>query len=328
MEKDMGQETSLEIRKLEEDLFVVSYRGEDGLTEFLNRGGASSDEEVIRFVQDWLSLEDTCIQMRESSFGCSTISARGSQGKALFGRNFDWNPCEAWIVQSEPACGYASISTVNMDFIGENGEAGREKLPETVRVIAALYAPLDGMNEKGLCVSVNMIQDTDGIGQKRGKTNLTTTTAIRLLLNRAANVEEALELLAQYDLHGSLGMMVHFALADVDGNCVVAEYIGNELTITETPIVTNHYLAAGEKYGIGSDESKLRFGILEETMKRHKMTDMEAIRDALCRVSKSNFNSSFAATEWSIVYNQDSGEVRFYHRENYDHVYPFTVKYS
>ena len=37
MEKDMGQETSLEIRKLEEDLFVVSYRGEDGLTEFLNR---------------------------------------------------------------------------------------------------------------------------------------------------------------------------------------------------------------------------------------------------------------------------------------------------
>ena len=215
-----------------------------------------------------------------------------------------------------------------MDFIGENGEAGREKLPETVRVIAALYAPLDGMNEKGLCVSVNMIQDTDGIGQKRGKTNLTTTTAIRLLLNRAANVEEALELLAQYDLHGSLGMMVHFALADAEGNCVVAEYIGNELTITETPIVTNHYLAAGEKYGIGSDESKLRFGILEETMKRHKMTDMEAIRDALCRVSKSNFNSSFAATEWSIVYNQDSGEVRFYHRENYDHVYPFTVKYS
>ena len=76
----MGQETSLEIRKLEEDLFVVSYRGEDGLTEFLNRGGASSDEEVIRVVQDWLSLEDTCLQMRESSFGCSTISARGSQG--------------------------------------------------------------------------------------------------------------------------------------------------------------------------------------------------------------------------------------------------------
>lgn len=326
MGKDMGQEALQNIRKLEEDLSVVSYKGRDGLAEFLNRGGAASDAEVIQFVQEWLSWEGACPQMRENPFGCSTISVMGSQGKALFGRNFDWNPCEAWIVQLEPADGYASISTVNMDFIGENGEAGREELPETVRVIAALYAPLDGMNEKGLCVSVNMIQDTDGICQNRGKPNLTTTTAIRLLLNRAANVKEALELLEQYDLHGSMGMMVHFALADADGHCVVAEYIRNEMVITETPIVTNHYLAAGEKYGVGSDESKLRFGILEEIMKRHKMTDMEAVRDALCRVSKSHFQSSFAATEWSIVYNQGSGEVRFYHRENYDHVYLFAVK--
>ena len=50
--------------------------------------------------------------------------------------------------------------------------------------------PLDGMNEKGLAVSVNMIQDYDAICQDTGKPDLTTTTAIRLLfLDRAANVE-------------------------------------------------------------------------------------------------------------------------------------------
>ena len=60
----------------------------------------------------------------------------------------------------------------------------------------SLYAPLDGMNEKGLAVSVNMIQDSPGISQDSGKPALTTTTAVRLLFDRAADVEEALELLS------------------------------------------------------------------------------------------------------------------------------------
>lgn len=63
--------------------------------------------------------------------------------------------CEAWVVSSKPETGYASISTVNMDFIGSVAS----KLPDSVRTIVALYAPLDGMNEKGLCVSVNRIDD-------------------------------------------------------------------------------------------------------------------------------------------------------------------------
>ncbi len=38
--------------------------------------------------------------------------------------------------------------------------------------------------------------------------------AVRLLLDRAASVDEAVELLSQYDLHASAGMMVHFAIAE------------------------------------------------------------------------------------------------------------------
>lgn len=63
------------------------------------------------------------------------------------------------------------------------------------------------MNEEGLAVSVNMIQDSDTIEQNTDRPDITTTTAIRLLLNQAGNVEEALELLEQYDMHASMGMM-------------------------------------------------------------------------------------------------------------------------
>lgn len=48
--------------------------------------------------------------------------------------------------------------------------------------------------------------------------------------------------------------------------------------------------------------------------------------DALDSVSKHNFDSPFASTEWSIIYDKVSGAVRYYHRENYDHVYSFELE--
>ena len=98
-----------------------------------------------------------------------------------------------------------------MDFIkqGAGSEAAGMALNlDTIRTLAALYAPLDGMNEAGLAVSVNMIQDGEAIEQDTEKPDITTTTAIRLLLNQASDVEEALKLLGQYDMHSSMGMMV------------------------------------------------------------------------------------------------------------------------
>lgn len=77
--------------------------------------------------------------------------------------------------------------------------------------LAAPYAPLDGVNEKGLAVAVLRIGD-EPTNQDTGRTDITTTTAIRLMLDKAANVDEALELLAQYDMHSSAGSCYHFQL--------------------------------------------------------------------------------------------------------------------
>lgn len=316
---------STEMEQLEDGLSAVSYAGADGFEEFLSRGGASSDAEVLQFLTEVLATDAGGLEFGAESFGCSTLSVQNPEGDFLFGRNFDWNHCEGLIVLSQPEEGYSSISTVNMDFIGAGTGLDPEQLPEPVRVLAALYAPLDGMNEEGLCVSVNMIQDGAEIEQDTGKPNLTTTTAIRLLLNQAADVEEALELLSRYDLHGSMGMMVHFALADADGRSVVVEYIDNQMVVTETPVVTNFYLAEGGKNGIGTAQSHTRYEMLTEQLSEKQNMTMEEVRDALDSVSKDNFGE-YESTEWSIVYNQSSGEVRYYHRENYGDSYTFYLK--
>lgn len=313
-----------EIVSLEDDFAVVHYAGDDKLDEFLEQGGASSDADVMEFLTKYLLSGKSVLEFLGGMFGCSTLSAKSTDGSYLFGRNFDWESCQALVVSAEPEKGYASISTVNMDFIQAGAGLDMEQLPDEIKTKAALYAPLDGMNEKGLCVSVNMIEDSATIEQDTEKTDITTTTAVRLLLDRAADVDDAVALLRQYDLHASMGMMVHFAIADAKGHSVAVEYVDNEMVVTDTPVVTNFYLAEGKKHGIGTKQSHTRYEILMEKLKQNNTMDMQDVRDALDRVSKDNFGE-FESTEWSIVFHQGSGTVQYYHQENYEKAYTFQI---
>lgn len=313
-----------QIIELEDGLSVVRYEGNYGFDEFLAQGGAASDQAVAEYLTSSISDSGLRVLFGGNPFGCSTLSAAGQEGGYLFGRNFDWENCNAMIVGAKPENGYASVSTVNTDFI-QAGGLDTSKLPDQIQAIVGLYAPLDGMNEKGLAVSVNMIQDSDTISQDTGKPDITTTTAVRLLLDQAATVQEAIELLNQYDLHASMGMMVHFAIADVEGNSVTVEYIENEMSVIETSVVTNFYLTEGEKYGIGTEQSHKRYDTLLDTLQEKTIMTETDVRDALDSVSKHNFGE-FESTEWSIVMNQQTKELLYFHRENYEHGYQITVE--
>ncbi|MDO4302048.1 MAG: C45 family peptidase [Clostridia bacterium] len=316
-------DTNESIIQLEDGLSLVSFMGEYGFDKFMEQGGAASDREVIDFIKNNV-ITNADISFGGNTFGCSTIAAQSADGDKLFGRNFDWNNCEALIVKSRPTEGYSSISTVNMDFIRQGGGLSVNSLPDNIKTMAALYAPLDGMNEKGLCIAVNMIQDSDNIEQNSDKPDITTTTAIRLILDKAANTDEAVELLKQYDMHGSMGMMIHFAISDSEGKSISVEYVNNELVVTDTPVLTNFYISQGEKYGIGTDQSHERFEILRNALAENAAVTEEQLKNILDSVSKDNFNE-FESTQWSIVYNQTKGEAKYYHRENYNKVYTFNL---
>lgn len=297
---------------LESGLSSATITGDYGLDEFLQKGGALNDKAVVRFLME--------------GAGCSTIQLASKNGGYLFGRNFDWNRCNALILTTRPSAAYASISTVNTDFIKAGAEV--PVLPEEMLLRAAVYAPLDGMNEKGLCVSVNMIQDSSTINQNSGKPGLTTTTAIRVLLDKAATTDEAVELLSKYDLHASFGYMVHFAICDASGKSVAVEYIGNEMSVIQTPVLTNFYLTLGEKYGIGTKQSHQRFEVLEkninEAAEKNLYADEKSMAAILESVSKHNYNE-FESTEWSVVFDQKNLSATYYHREHYGKNWKFNI---
>ena len=312
------------VAELDPGFSMVRFEGDYGFDLFLEQGGAVSDGKVLAFLAATFLPQDMLPKSLLSAFGCSTLSVPGTDGGYLFGRNFDWQPCDAMVVAAYPAGGYASISTVNVSFIKQSAGLAAGLLTDDVLAFVSLYAPLDGMNEKGLCVCVNMIQDNATIQQNTDKPDLTTTTAVRMLLDKAATVEEAVGLLAQYDMHASMNYMVHFAIADQSGASVAVEYIDGEMVVTPTPVLTNFYLAEGNKQGIGTQQSHTRFDILTDTLEQTPVMDRLGVRDALNSVSKHNFGE-FESTEWSVVFDQSALAAFYYRRENYARCYSFTL---
>lgn len=305
------------VEKLEENLYYMEYKGDYGFDAYLEQGGASSANEMAVHITNFLSggFYGKANQMNSGQFGCTAYTVNTPEKTTLMGRNYDWEgeDSAALIVYTEPKNGYASYSTCWMDFLGFGDGWRPEGMQNQYMSLAAIYVPLDGMNEMGLCVADLMVGDNEQTNQDTEKADLTTTAAIRLLLDRAATVDEAVELLAQYDMHSDIGRGHHLAISDAQGNSVVVEYIDNIMYVTDTPLVTNHYLTEGEKYGIGNDESHARF---EKVMKQDEEKDGTMDISQLKSVMQSA--SYEKETQWTILYDMDGKSMDFYWKCQYD----------
>lgn len=185
------------------------------------------------------------------------------------------------------------------------------------------YLIMDGMNEKGLAVSVLKL-DGKPTHQRTGKPQITTTAALRLMLDKAANVDEALALLEKYDMNSSMETAnFHFLLSDADGKNVVLEYTIDDMTVIDTNYVANHYLAP-KMHGFGHAYD--RFAVLDSAVKFKKsiFTPFEAM-SLLSLVSQPETEEATSMTQWSVVYNLHDLTAQVAIRRNYDKLFNFTL---
>lgn len=297
---------------------TISFSGDCGFNDFLKQGGASSASDLAKFLSKNFVASISSLSV---DGGCSTISTSDSNGNYIFGRNFDWYKCNAMVVTSTPTDGYKSVSTVNTDFIKLDGYSFN-RLSNKTKALLCAYAPLDGMNEQGLAISMNTIEDTDRINQNTKKPDITPTTAVRLILDNASDVPEALKLLQKYDMH-SENQMVHFAISDLFGRRVAVEYVDNEMVITDTKVLTNSFVCDG-KYGTGTQQSMTRYNMLTNTLNSKNNMSKDDVKSALESVSQKNFDDG-QTTEWTVVYNQTKGVAYYYHEENYNNNFTITL---
>lgn len=66
------------------------------------------------------------------------------------------------------------------------------------------------------------------------KITINTTAAIRLILDKTASVDEAVQLLQQYNIYFSGGIDCHYLIADSTGKSVIVEYYDGKVCVVES----------------------------------------------------------------------------------------------
>lgn len=226
---DNQWQTMKTVKQLDKNIYLMDYSYDYGLDRLLARGNKSIGD-LLLFCSD--QMLDGMFRFQENKLdgGCSLFTAFDENGNHLMGRNFDYKTAPCFVVWTHPDNGYSAIAIADANFMLYGNVSKPLGTVNRFRTLLAPYTCVDGMNEMGLSIAVAQIH-ADSTNQNTGKTDLTTTVMIRTVLDRAANVEEALALFRQYDLHDPLGCCYHYMLSDAAGNSALVEYVNNEMRV-------------------------------------------------------------------------------------------------
>lgn len=308
--------------------YEMTISGDYYFDEFLEQGGATSDQELISFVTEKITKGLIPMTIEESEIACSSFTAKTEDGDYLLGRNYDFDQTNTAIVHTNPGNGkHASISTIDLQFIGIDPKKGVNGISDKIKLLAAPYVPLDGVNDAGVSCGIYMTyqgKETVPTDQNTERPDLTSTTMLRMVLDYADNVDEAIEMISKYDLHDSAKTSYHYMIADAEGNSAVLEWVNGtdqtdndgskrELQITRNELpyqsVTNFILAPGyyeandEQAGLDRYEylmGKLNAsnGVLEDEEEA-----MGLLRDVGRRTWQVEGDVTKGTTVHSVVYN-------------------------
>ncbi len=155
----------------------------------------------------------------------------------VFGRNFDFPANPALLLWTYPEDGYRSISMVDLGYF----DYSLDNLPmDPSGLEFTPYMPFDGMNEKGLVVAMAAIPYAEP-PVSSGKVSIGEIATIRLLLDYASDVDEAIELLSEYNVE-MVSPPIHYLVADASGDSVIVEFLDDEMKLyksSEPQIITN-----------------------------------------------------------------------------------------
>jgi len=308
------------IKKIDDyGMFRMTYFGDYGFNDFL-KVGVKKDEDIGAFAIKHL-LTGIPINFNFSGdnvtdisgSGCTVFTARNAKDEILLCRNYDfmyapYSPSLQLITR--PDNGYASVSTVNLLFMGYH----ERHLPRGLNLgsfatLSAPFAPMDGMNEKGVAAAILMVPESK-LPFDESKITLNTTTALRLVLDKAANTAEAMELLSQYNIYFSQNLFCQYFIADKNGQSAIVNFIDGKMKIT-TPnkpyqIATNFAASdfptvnacAGycERYDIVLPMLENNGGILSEKQAVDLLAQVAVI-------DNSDTGNGKTHLQWSVVYN-------------------------
>ena len=330
-------------------VYQINFSGDYFFDEFLLQGGASNDAELISFITRSITKGIIPMHIKTSSIACSAFTADTQSGDRVFGRNYDFSATNTAIVYTDPGEGrHASYSTIDLSFLGLDADKDVETIGQKFLTLAAPYVPLDGINDAGVACGIFMSYQGEGKGTptdtQTDRPDITSTTLLRLILDYADSVEDAVALAQQYDLHDSASSCFHYMVADSTGRSAILEWVGTDadhdadgaqrqLNVlwndtdalsdsADWQVVTNFIKTPGYYDGTTAEMKGLdRYEHLAAALRETDgiVADKDAAMDLLASVGRRTWNNddSNSNTVHSVVYDLTDKSVLWVGNEHY-----------
>lgn len=336
--------------RLYEMNYTVDYKLDDVLNSQITR-----PDQLFQYIASIL-YDELPTKSASVSYGagCSAFAVpERDRINYIMGRNYDFRhftedkksylPTSAILVHTAPKNGKKSISMVdglNLNY----GQGFFENENSDLSLLMGVpYAALDGINEDGFAIGVLALTEEQTNQQQAGKPRIGTTVAIRLLLDRASTVKQAVEMLKGYnmDMRGSGNSNYHYFMADATGDYAIVEYTleegKTEPTVMEVftgndtlRCVTNFYVSptmVGRPDGWGSNHGRARYETLRNTLKdKNYSLNADDGMQLLKAVSQPPTEELTSQTQWSSLYNLTERSLRLAILREYGREYNFKIE--
>lgn len=210
-------------------MYYSTIEGNYNMDEFIKSGGAWTIDDLDSFTAANTNRFFTPYVPEVSNQYHESTDVNFKDTNYYYGKNYLSNSNYSMIIRTNPYNGYSSVSTVNLKSVGI-----LEELTISNKNIAnaAAYMPTDGMNEKGLSVSLYFNDTIDEYKLTNTyRTDVTETVLVRMLLDNAANIDEALDVMDNLDVYLTTGNNITLVLTDETGRSVkvsskIYDYLG------------------------------------------------------------------------------------------------------
>ena len=327
------------------------------------------------YVKDYYSPE-VMDAMKKIGFiepGCSVFFTHNADGEPITCRNYDYPHRVSEedrtltglniILHCRPEGKYESIAVADAVWCGETdprlqrGGPDREDFDGSLLDILP-YQCMDGINEKGLYVSIQRVNIKEGDQPSRFPAGA--SMLLRHMLDDCANVDEAVRKTENGILLPEDWQDCHFMVSDASGRSVVIESRNSEISVIPSDICTNFYLAYDDmedyyrdgelredavkitdenldtSYNYGYGHGYHRFVTIQSQLERFQDTNKKkrytimpesAALALLQSVAQNPYTdaSGISMTQYSAIYNNKQKTVEVWPFQNYSESFAFDV---
>lgn len=319
------------------------------------------------------SVFDTLRRVGYVDPGCSSFFTHNPDGEPISCRNYDYPHHVIGddqtltglnvVLHCKPEGKYESIAVADAVWCDQKDPMLRNGGPDMegfdVAVLDMLpYQCMDGINEKGLFVSIMRLDIKEG--DRPARMGVAASILLRYMLDDCANVEEVVAKVDTAFVTPEDWQGCHFFVTDADGRYMVIESRNGVVSLIENDVVTNFYLGSDDMqdsvrkgvlrekavalvdengetlYRFGYGHGYHRFVTLASQLVRYQdkryeeyrtmmpeETALVMLRSALQNQYTETTGTSF--TQYSVIYNNAHRTVKVWPFQNYETAYMFDV---